>query len=151
MRNVPNKCVEKIQIHILYSYSITFSRKSCHLWDNVGNVPWGRPQMTIWRMRIACWITKATNTHSEYITTVFPLQKWLHESTSMLRHPYICLSTLALHEGESPLFYLRCKNPVWPRANNIGPSERREVSRKCGSSGSRFPSHFAPIQIVINI
>ena len=27
----------------------------------------GRPQMTIWRMRVACWITKATNTHSEYI------------------------------------------------------------------------------------
>ena len=24
-----------------------------------------RPQMTIWRMRIACWITKATNIHSE--------------------------------------------------------------------------------------
>ena len=26
-----------------------------------------RPQMTIWRMRIACWIMKATNTHSEYV------------------------------------------------------------------------------------
>jgi len=25
------------------------------------------PQMTIWRTRIACWITKATNTHSEYV------------------------------------------------------------------------------------
>jgi hypothetical protein len=25
------------------------------------------PQMTIWRMRIACWIPKATNTHSEYV------------------------------------------------------------------------------------
>ena len=23
--------------------------------------------MTIWRMRIACWIPKATNTHSEYV------------------------------------------------------------------------------------
>jgi hypothetical protein len=23
-----------------------------------------RPQMTIWHMRIACWITKATDTHS---------------------------------------------------------------------------------------
>jgi len=23
----------------------------------------GRPQMTIWRMRIVCWIPKATNTH----------------------------------------------------------------------------------------
>jgi len=25
-----------------------------------------RLQMTIWRMRIACWIIKATATHSEY-------------------------------------------------------------------------------------
>jgi len=34
-----------------------------------------RLQMTIWLMRIACWITKATKTHLEYITlTAFPLQ-----------------------------------------------------------------------------
>jgi len=26
-----------------------------------------RPQITIWRMRIACWIPKATDTHSEYV------------------------------------------------------------------------------------
>jgi len=25
-----------------------------------------RPQMTVWRMRIAGWIPKAANTHSEY-------------------------------------------------------------------------------------
>jgi hypothetical protein len=30
------------------------------------------------RMLFACWITKATNTFSEYVTLVaFPLQKWL--------------------------------------------------------------------------
>ena len=26
--------------------------------------------MTIWRMRIACWIPEATNTHSEYVTLI---------------------------------------------------------------------------------
>ena len=32
------------------------------------------PQMTIWRMRIANWIPKTTNTHSEYVILVdFPL------------------------------------------------------------------------------
>jgi len=31
------------------------------MWKNT--VERGRPQMTIWCMRIACWITKATNTH----------------------------------------------------------------------------------------
>jgi hypothetical protein len=41
-----------------------------------------RQQMTIWRMRIACWIPKATDTHSEYVTLIaFPLQRWLHEFT----------------------------------------------------------------------
>ena len=54
------------------------------------NVEWGRPQMTIWRMRVACWIPKATNTHSNYVTLIaFPLQQRLHESASMLRNTYI--------------------------------------------------------------
>jgi len=49
--------------------------------------------MTIWRMRIAFWIPKATNTHSQYVILIaFPLQKWLHERASMLRYTYIvCL------------------------------------------------------------
>jgi len=33
--------------------------------------------MTIWRMRIACWITQTTDTHSEYVILIaFPLQQW---------------------------------------------------------------------------
>jgi len=28
------------------------------------------PQMTIWLMRIACWVTKATNTQAEYINVL---------------------------------------------------------------------------------
>ena len=50
-----------------------------------------RLQMTIWRMRIVCWKTKATKTHSEYVILIaFPLQQWLHERTSILPlHVYI--------------------------------------------------------------
>jgi len=37
-------------------------------------------------MRFAFWITKATNTYSEYaIFITFP-QQWLHEGTSVLRN-----------------------------------------------------------------
>jgi len=37
-------------------------------------------------MRISCWITKATDTHPEYvILTALPLQKWLRERASILR------------------------------------------------------------------
>jgi len=42
--------------------------------------------MTIWRMRIACWITKTTNTHSAYVILIaFRLQQRLHERVSVLR------------------------------------------------------------------
>ena len=45
------------------------------------------PQTTIWRVRIPYWMTKATNTHSEYVTLIaFPLQQWLHERNSVLRY-----------------------------------------------------------------
>jgi len=54
------------------------------------------PQMTIWRMRvrIACWIPKATKTHThthkEYVILVcFSTLKWLRERTSILRYMYI--------------------------------------------------------------
>jgi len=33
------------------------------MWKNV--VELDGPQITVWHMRIACWIPKATNTHSE--------------------------------------------------------------------------------------
>jgi hypothetical protein len=54
--------------------------------------------MTTWRMRIACWIPKATDTHSEYVILVaFPLQQLLHERASMLRYTYIeCLVVVNL-------------------------------------------------------
>jgi len=38
-------------------------------------------------MRIACWISKATNTHSVRLLLIaFPLQHWLHEGASVLRY-----------------------------------------------------------------
>ena len=53
----------------------------------------GRSQMTIWHMRIACWLPKATSTYSEFVMfTDSRLKQWLHERASMLRFTYIaCL------------------------------------------------------------
>jgi hypothetical protein len=43
--------------------------------------------MTIRRMRIACWVSKAAATQSEYeIRTAFPRQQWLRERSSILRY-----------------------------------------------------------------
>jgi len=48
--------------------------------------------MTIWRMRIACWLPKATNTHTHtdcVILITFPLPQWLQERAAVLRCTYI--------------------------------------------------------------
>jgi len=51
--------------------------------------------MTIWRMRIACWILRATHAHSGcVISFALPLQQWLHERALMLR--YTCISCRVL-------------------------------------------------------
>jgi hypothetical protein len=45
------------------------------------------------RMRFACWITKATDTYSEYVILIaFPWQQWLRERASMLRLYVHCMS-----------------------------------------------------------
>ena len=80
--------VEKNKIHILWS--INLFRKSCCLRDNVENVVKARQATddnTTGRMRIACWITKVTDTHAEYIILIaFPRQQWLGEGVSVLRY-----------------------------------------------------------------
>jgi hypothetical protein len=76
------------------------NRAVCEImWKNM--VQRGRPRRTIWRMRIACWITKATHIDSEYVLLIpFPLYQWLQESASMFGYTYIashseCYSTLS--------------------------------------------------------
>jgi hypothetical protein len=87
------KVVENIKTHILCS--VTFVRKSCRLWDNVekyGSIGQVTDKNIIWRMRIACWITKATDTHSEFVILIaFPWQQWLRERASMLHLYAHCL------------------------------------------------------------
>jgi hypothetical protein len=57
------KVVVGIKTHILYSVTVFESLAVYEImWKNT--VERGRPQMTIWRMRIACWIPKATNAHT---------------------------------------------------------------------------------------
>jgi hypothetical protein len=66
MRNISDEILENLKTHILCS--VTFFQMKV-------------PQMAIWRMRVAYWIPKATNTHSgNLIITAFLLQKLLHES-----------------------------------------------------------------------
>jgi hypothetical protein len=76
-----------------------FSRKSCRLRDNVekyGRAAKAADDNIIRSMRSACWITTATDTHSEFVILIaFRQQQWLLERASMLRYTYIaCLVNL---------------------------------------------------------
>jgi len=64
------------------------------MWKSIVEPAW--LQMAIWRMRIACWILKVTNTHPEcVILTAFPLQQWVDERAWMLTLYVHCLSCLS--------------------------------------------------------
>ena len=82
------KVVEKIKIH--FSCSVTLFRKSCRLWDNLEKYVRARQATDdnkILLMHCTCWISKATDMHSEYVIVVaFPRQQWLRERTSILRY-----------------------------------------------------------------
>jgi hypothetical protein len=61
------------------------------MWKDI--VEQSRPRMATWSMSIACWITRPTNAHSEYVIFIaFLLQQRLYERASKLRYTYIaCL------------------------------------------------------------
>ena len=72
-------------------------------------------QMTIWRMRIACCIPKASNTNSEYVILIaFPQHHWWHETTSMLCYTHTaCLVCFFLDVGRMhkvQMYFLNMKS-----------------------------------------
>jgi hypothetical protein len=86
-------CRENQNAHFMFN---NFFRKSCRLWYNVeryGAARQATDDNIIRWMRIACWITKATDTHSEHVTLFFsPRQQWIPLRASVLLYTYIvCL------------------------------------------------------------
>jgi len=75
MRNVSDQSYRENQnTHFVFgnffSKMLPFMRKCGKI-----IVEHGIPQMTIWRMPVACWVTRATNTHSECVILIaFPQQ-----------------------------------------------------------------------------
>ena len=91
MRNVSDKsCRENQNTHFVVSNFFSkigpFMIKRAKIF-----VERGRPQTTIWRMRIACWLPRTINTRTQncVILDAFPLQQWLHKPISILRYAYV--------------------------------------------------------------
>jgi hypothetical protein len=86
------KVTEKIKTRILLvcptNFIFFFEIRAVYekMWKNI--IQPDRSQMTIWRMRIASCIPKATKTHSEY---VIPIVFLVLQSASMLRTYIACL------------------------------------------------------------
>ena len=59
------------------------------MWKNTVQSDNSTDNNIIRRMRFACWVTKTTYTHAEYVILIdFPRQQWLRERASMLRYTY---------------------------------------------------------------
>jgi hypothetical protein len=88
------KVVEKIKTHI--SCSVTSSRKSCRLWDNVEKYGGGRETADDKRIRrrVACWITRVIRTQAR--ASACALLSPPHTHTHALEHTEICKTFLFL-------------------------------------------------------
>ena len=74
MWNVSDRTCKASQTPILYSvFPPPLRNRVVYeiMWKNI--VEWGRPQTTVWRMRFACWITEATDTHKHTLRNVYLL------------------------------------------------------------------------------
>jgi hypothetical protein len=81
MRYVSEKsCRGSQNTHFVFN---NFFWKLCRLWGDVeiyGRTGQATDDNIIGLMRIACWVTTATDTHSEYVMLIaFPRQQWLHD------------------------------------------------------------------------
>jgi hypothetical protein len=67
MGNVSGEiCRENQNTHFVFNNIIFFKSWFCEImWENI--LEPGRTQMISWRVRIACWIPKSTNTQSPYV------------------------------------------------------------------------------------
>ena len=93
MRNVSDKsCGEYQNTHFLFRHFFSLENRVVYeIMRKKFFLEPGRPSVTIWRMRIACWIPTDTKTHSEYVILIaLPLQYWLHDEGASV----LCCSTL---------------------------------------------------------
>jgi hypothetical protein len=67
MRNVSDSiCRENENVRFV-CHNFFFGNRAVYevIWKNIAGL--GRPQMILWRMRIACWIPKTINTHTQVL------------------------------------------------------------------------------------
>ena len=90
--------VEKIKTRILCSIFFFFykNRSVYEMWENM--IEPDKCESIIRRMRIACWMTKATDTHSEYVTFIaLPRQRGLRERSLLFPRTLLSITNVNFH------------------------------------------------------
>jgi hypothetical protein len=99
MRNVLGKSCREKNANFMFS---NIFHKLYHMRDTVHKYDTPR-QTTVYNvircMHFACWISKAVDTHPEYVIRIaFSLQQWLCKHTSLLCYMFIaCLLIMLLN------------------------------------------------------
>ena len=143
------KVVQKINTRIFNFHNCFFPHKNRAgyeiMWKNMAEP--GRPHMTRWRTLFACCIHEARNTHSEYVIRIaLPVQQWLHERASILRHTYSdCLVLCCVRYNTSihPISgFGGLEAACWPLVTNFAGSNPAEAVGffRAKKSSARLPS-----------
>jgi hypothetical protein len=88
MRNVSDKsCSENQRTYFIFNNFFSENRAVYEkMWKKHGTAGLATVDNIIRRICFACWITKTTDTHSEYVILIaFPRQEWFRERASVLR------------------------------------------------------------------
>jgi len=89
MKNASDKCREVQNTHCMFKNFFPPENHAVYeiVWRNM--VKSDRPQMTIWRMRIPCWIPEATNTHTQNVQYL----SLFHRNDGYANTPQFCVYT----------------------------------------------------------
>ena len=115
------------------------------MWENI--VQPDRTLMTIGRVLIACWITKATNTHWEYAILIdFPLQQWLQEFFFWKIYCKESITTISTIYKIFPLTNLN----TYLQGDSLARGPQESTTCPCPNQINPFlrPSHFLHAQLV---
>ena len=90
------KVVGKFKTPISCTITFFFENRAFYeiMWKNI--VELDKPQMTIWGMRIACWLPKATNTLKKYNTYYFSTATMVAQTGLGVTLHVLCLSCCLL-------------------------------------------------------
>jgi hypothetical protein len=140
MTDVPDKsCRENQNTHLmLINFTLSVFFENLALYEIMWNctVQPERPHMTIWRLRIACWIPNATNTqricNTYWYSTAIIVARTCDNVTSYVHCPvvlvHVCSLFVIVRTSNCRDFALRGSQKKWDCKRSLIPAKLRSSS-----------------------